>query len=342
MPIKVDLRDNNNISYLNVGVKSRFSTDECYRTAIYIGLSPASCSMAERIDNEDGVVGILSNYSPLSKRFLTTAAPVLLLELLFFLGPLAIMFFIATMEMEDLVLYPVYSLGNYVDVFTGFVNRVAFVNTTTIAVLTTVTAVVVAYPFAYYIARFGGEYQNTLLVLVMIPFWTNYIVRIYGWQIILGSKGVLNSALIWVGVLDEPISWLLNTNFSIWLGLTYLWLPFMILPLYSSLEKIDESIIEAAYDLGASRRAVFQRIVLPLSIPGLVGGIIFVFIFSMGAYIVPAMIGGGELFVGTRIEYAFGIGGNWPLGAAMGSVLMLVVGAVLWTLMGYADLEGMF
>ncbi len=277
-----------------------------------------------------------------SNGFLATGGPILFLELLFFIGPLAIMFFIATMRMEDFALQQAYTLENYIGVFTGPANRAAFINTTTMAVLTTVTAVIVAYPFAYYIARRGGEYQNLLLILVMIPFWTNYIVRIYGWQIILGSKGILNSMLIWIGVLNEPISWIINTKFSIWLGLTYLWLPFMVLPLYSSLEKIDESLIEAAYDLGASRLAVFRRIVLPLSIPGLVGGIIFVFIFSMGAYIVPAMIGGGELFVGTRIGYAFGIGGDWPVGAALGSVLMLIVAGVLWSLMGYTDVEEMF
>ncbi|MFB6121843.1 MAG: ABC transporter permease [Haloferacaceae archaeon] len=279
---------------------------------------------------------------PVSKGLLTTAGPLILLETLFFIGPVAIMFFIATMRMESLVLIPDYGIRNFVAVFGDFVNRTAFVNTTTIAVLTTVTAGVVAYPIAYYIARFGGAYKNQLAVLVMVPFWTNFIVRVYGWKIILGSQGVVNSTLMMVGVINEPLGWLINTKFSIWLGLTYLWLPFMILPLYSSLEKIEDEVIEAAYDLGASRFAVFRRIVLPLSISGLVGGIIFVFIFSMGAYIVPAMLGGGELFVGTRIAYEFGIGGDWPMGAALGSVLMLVVVGVLWSLMGYVDLEEMF
>jgi ABC-type spermidine/putrescine transport system permease subunit I len=279
---------------------------------------------------------------PISKGLLTTAGPLILLETLFFIGPVAIMFFIATMRMEDLVLIPDYGLRNFVAVFGDFVNRTAFTNTTTIAVLTTVTAGVVAYPIAYYIARFGGAYKNQLAVLVMVPFWTNFIVRVYGWKIILGSQGVVNSALMMFGIINEPLGWLINTKFSIWLGLTYLWLPFMILPLYSSLEKIEDEIIEAAYDLGASRFAVFRRIILPLSISGLVGGIIFVFIFSMGAYIVPAMLGGGELFVGTRIAYEFGIGGDWPMGAALGSMLMLVVVGVLWSLMGYVNLEEMF
>lgn len=279
---------------------------------------------------------------PISKDLLVAAGPLVLLELLFFIGPVVIMFYIATMQMENLILIPDYGLGNYVAVFAEFVNRTAFVNTTLLSVLTTVTAAVVAYPLAYYIARAGGEYKNQLAILVMIPFWTNFIVRVYGWKIILGSEGVLNSALMLMGVINQPIGWLLNSKFSIWLGLTYLWLPFMILPLYASLEKIDGEVIEAAYDLGASRLAVFTRIVLPLSISGLVGGIIFVFIFSMGAYIVPAMLGGGELFVGTRIAYEFGIGGNWPLGAALGSVLMLIVVGVLWSLLGYVELEEMF
>lgn len=275
---------------------------------------------------------------PISKDFLVTAGPLVLLELLFFIGPVLIMFYIALMRMEDLVLILDFGLQNYVAVFADFVNRTAFVNTTLISLLTTITAVVVAYPLAYYIARFGGKYKNQLAVLVMIPFWTNFIVRVYGWKIILGSQGVLNSALIAIGVINQPIDWIINSQFSIWLGLTYLWLPFMILPLYSSLENIDAEIIEAAYDLGASKIAVFWRIILPLSLSGLVGGIIFVFIFSMGAYIVPAMLGGGELFVGTRIAYEFGIGGNWPMGSALGSVLMLIVVAVLWSLLDYVNL----
>lgn len=298
--------------------------------------------MSSETTKNKGIFQTVFNQRWISKNLLVTAGPVVLVELVFLVGPLAIMFLIATMDMENLVLLPTYSASNFIEVFTNFVNRTAFVNTTTIALITTLTAAVVAFPIAYFIGQYGGRYKNQLAILIMVPFWTNFIVRIYGWKIILGSKGVLNSALLTIGVIDHPISWLINTKFSIWLGLTYLWLPFMILPLYSSLEKIDRSIIEAAYDLGASRFAVFRRIILPLSIPGLVGGTIFVFIFSMGAYIVPAMLGGGELFVGTRIAYEFGIGGNWPIGAAIGSILMLIVGCVLWTLIGYVNVEEMF
>jgi len=298
--------------------------------------------MSQETTNMQGSIGTVFDKLPISKKLLVAAGPLLLLELLFFLGPLVIMFTIASMQTEDLVLVTDFGIANFVEVFANFVNRTAFINTTTIAVVTTITSAVIAYPIAYYIARFGGKYKNQLSMLVIIPFWTNFIVRIYGWKIILGSKGIVNSTLINVGLINEPISWLLNTQFSIWLGLTYLWLPFMILPLYTSLEKIDDSIIEAAYDLGASRFAVFRRIILPLSISGLVGGSIFVFIFSMGAFIVPAILGGGTLFVGTRIAYEFGIGGNWPMGAALGSVLMLVVSGLIWSMLGTINLEEMF
>jgi ABC-type spermidine/putrescine transport system permease subunit I len=201
---------------------------------------------------------------------------------------------------------------------------------------------VLAYPIAYYIARFGGRYKNQLAAIVIIPFWTNYVVRIFGWRIILSREGILNSFLIQVGVITEPLTFVLNSRFAIWFGLVYLWLPFMILPLYSSLDNIEDSLIEAAYDLGASRFAVFRRIIFPLSIPGLVAGTIFVFIFSMGAYIVPSLMGGGIPFVGTRIQYEFGFGGDWPAGSALGSLLMFLVALVLGLMLRYANMEDIF
>lgn len=293
-------------------------------------------------NNIDSKFRTVANRLPISNDFLITGGPVLFLELLFFLAPITIMFYISLIHMDNLNLVHEFTIMNYVEVFERAANRQAFSNTIVLSILTTVTAVVVAYPLAYYIARSGGRFKNHLLILVMVPFWTNYIVRVYGWQILLGNEGIFNQLFLWLGVINSPIPWLLNTNFSIWLGLTYLWLPFMILPLYASLEKIDGALIDAAYDLGATRRAVFKRIIFPLSIPGLVGGIIFVFIFSMGAYIVPAMIGGGQSFVGTRIAHEFGIGSNWAMGAALGSVLMLAVASTLWALMGYTNMEEMF
>lgn len=271
-----------------------------------------------------------------------TAGPILLLEGVFFVGPLLIMLMISTMTMQDFNLVADYSLDNFVDGVTKIQNVQAFRTTIVIAFLSTISAGIIAYPIAYYIARFGGRYKNQLAALVIIPFWTNYVVRIFGWRIILSQEGILNSLLIQLGVITEPLTFVLNSRFAIWFGLVYLWLPFMILPLYSSLDNIEDYLIEAAYDLGASRFAVFRRIVFPLSIPGLVAGTIFVFIFSMGAYIVPSLMGGGIPFVGTRIQYEFGFGGDWPAGSALGSLLMFIVVLVLGLMLRYANMEDIF
>ncbi|MBP2252404.1 ABC-type spermidine/putrescine transport system permease subunit I [Halarchaeum solikamskense] len=275
-------------------------------------------------------------------QLLVTAGPILLLEGIFFLGPLFIMLMIATMEMENYNLVAHYGIDNFVAGVTKVQNIAAFENTVLIAALTTVTAAIVAYPIAYYIARFGGEYQNQLAALVIIPFWTNYVVRIYGWRIILSEDGLLNNFLSFAGIINEPLTFVLNTRFSIWFGLVYLWLPFMILPLYSTLGTIRDEYVEAAYDLGASRWKVFKRIIFPLSVPGLVAGTTFVFIFSMGAYIVPSLLGGGIPYVGTRIQYEFGFGADWPAGSALGSILMLIVLVALGVMLKYANMEDLF
>lgn len=273
---------------------------------------------------------------------LATAGPLLILEGIFFLGPLLIMLMISTMAMEDFSLVAEYSLTNFVDGVTKIQNVQAFRNTAFISALATASAAVIAYPIAYYIARFGGRYSNQLAAIVIVPFWTNYVVRIFGWRLILSDQGILNTLLMQVGVISEPLTFVLNSRFAIWFGLVYLWLPFMILPLYSSLDNIEDVLIEAAYDLGASRWEVFRRIVFPLSVPGLVAGTIFVFIFSMGAYIVPSLMGGGIPFVGTRIQYEFGFGADWPAGSALGSLLMFLVAAVLGLMLRYANMEDIF
>jgi len=275
-------------------------------------------------------------------KILTTAGPVLALEAVFFIGPLLIMFMISLMDMQNFNLVREYSFGNFVDGVTKIQNTQAFENTTVIALLSTFASAIIAFPIAYFIARFGGKYKNQLAALVIIPFWTNYVVRIYGWRIILSQDGVLNKFLLGVGVINAPLEFALNSQFSIWFGLVYLWLPFMILPLYSTLDTIEDYLIEAAYDLGASRWKVFTRIVFPLSVPGLVAGTIFVFIFSMGAYIVPSLMGGGIPFVGTRIQYEFGFGADWPAGSALGSILMLIVLLVLGIMLKYANMEDLF
>jgi ABC-type spermidine/putrescine transport system permease subunit I len=275
-------------------------------------------------------------------RLLATAGPVVVLEAIFFIGALTIMLLIATWEMQNFNLVQEFRIQNFVDGVTKVQNIQAFQNTVVIAALTTVTTALFGFPIAYYIAQHGGTYKNQLAALVIVPFWTNYVVRIFGWRTILSQNGVLNSFLLWVGVINEPLEFIINSTFAIYFGLVYLWLPFMILPLYSTLENIDRSLIDAARDLGASRIQVFRHVIFPLSIPELLAGTIFVFIFSMGAFIVPSLLGGGIPFVGTRIQYEFGFGADWPAGSALGSILMFIVLVTLGLLIKHANMEDIF
>lgn len=275
-------------------------------------------------------------------QLLVTAGPVVVLEAIFFLGALTLMLLIATWDMQNFNLVQEFNVQNFIDGVTKVQNIQAFKNTVIIAALTTVTTVVVGFPIAYYIAQHGGKYKNQLAALVIVPFWTNYVVRIFGWRTILSNDGILNSLLLGLGVINDPLEFIINSKFAIYFGLVYLWLPFMILPLYSTLENIDRSLIDAARDLGASRVQVFRHVIFPLSIPGLLAGTIFVFIFSMGAFIVPSLLGGGIPFVGTRIQYEFGFGADWPAGAALGSILMFLVLLTLGLLIRNANMEDIF
>jgi len=279
---------------------------------------------------------------PVPSKLVTTMGPILLLELALFASPLLIMIGISFIRMDDYQFIAEFTLEHYVEIFTSFENVVAIQNTVVLSVLVTVATAIIAYPTAYFIAQMSGEHKNQLALLVIVPFFTNYVVRIFGLRLFLSEEGVINRTLIAMGLLEEPLGWLINSRFAVWLGLVYLWLPFMILPLYSTLENIDRSIVEAAYDLGASRYCVFRRIILPLSLSGLVAGAMFVFLFSMGAFIAPSLLGGGVLVIGTRINTEFGFGANWPGGAALGTFLMIVVLLVIGTVIQYADLEAMF
>ncbi|PSP59782.1 putrescine/spermidine ABC transporter permease [Halobacteriales archaeon QH_7_66_37] len=275
-------------------------------------------------------------------QLLVTAGPVVVFEAIFFLGALTIMLLIATWEMQDFTLIRQFNINNFTDALTKLQNIQAFKTTILVASLSTITTAIFAFPVAYYIAMYGGEYKNQLVALIIVPFWTNYVVRIFGWRSILSTDGILNKLLLSTGIVDEPLGFLLNSRFAIYFGLVYLWLPFMILPLYSSLEGIDRSLIEAAKDLGASKFQAFRYVVFPLSIPGLLAGTIFVFIFSMGSFIVPSLLGGGTPFIGTRIEYEFGFGADWPAGSALGTILMIIVLVTLGTLIRHANMEDIF
>ena len=198
-----------------------------------------------------------------------------------------------------------------------------------LAVITTFLCLLVGYPFAWYTARLKARYRTMVLVLLMIPFWTNSLVRTYAIRMLLGTQGLLNKMLLATGIIDSPLH-LLYTDLAVVLGLFYLMLPFMILPLYANLEKLDYRLIEAARDLGAGFPQIFRKIIWPLSLPGVVAGCIMVFVPTMGLFYVAALLGGArQLLIGNLIQQQFLNARNWPLGSATSVALILLMAAML-------------
>jgi len=189
----------------------------------------------------------------------------------------------------------------------------------------TLLALLIGYPAAYAIARAGSRWQPTLLVLVMLPFWSNYLIRTYAWIVILNRKGLANEALIDLGFITEPLT-LLYTENAIVVGLVYNYLPFVVLAIYASLARLDRSLIEASEDLGAPAWRTFLRVILPLSMPGVAAGAVFVFVLSIGNFITPDLLGGGRTqMVGNLIYDQFLTARDWPFGAALSMLLMGVM-----------------
>lgn len=203
-------------------------------------------------------------------------------------------------------------------------------------VFATVVAFAIGYPAAYYIGRLAPErYQDLLLVLIILPFWASFLVRIYAIQLLLSRDSILMNLLELLPFVEEGIR-LMNSQFAVMLGLVYIWIPFMILPVYTSIEEIDFTLQEAAMDLGADRFEAFRRIIFPLSMPGVIAGSILVFIMTTGAYVIPELLGGPRSqMIGNFIANQFGAAGNWPLGAAGSFVLMGVMLAAIAAYMKY-------
>ena len=194
-----------------------------------------------------------------------------------------------------------------------------------LAIIATVAAVLVGFPVAYFIATQPAARRNFLIFLITIPFWTNLLVRTYCWILVLRDQGLINSALMGLGIIDEPIV-ILYTNTAIVIGLIYTYVPFMILPIYASMEKINFQLVEAAHDLYGNLRDVLRYVIVPLSMPGIVAGCLLVFIPSLSAFIAPAILGGGKnLMLGSLIQLQFASSRNWPFGSALAIVLLALV-----------------
>ena len=197
----------------------------------------------------------------------------------------------------------------------------------------TAVCLAIGYPVGYFIGRVSERWRGRLLLLVMIPFWTSFLVRTYAWMILLRSEGLINALLQYTRLASGPVD-LLYTEGAVLIGIVYAYLPFTILPVYASAEKLDGAMIEAAYDLGARPWRAFVRVILPLTRPGIVAGAMFVFIPSIGMFAITDLMGGGRVpLVGNVIQNQFGQGRNWPFGAALGAMLLvLFLGLLAWAL----------
>jgi spermidine/putrescine transport system permease protein len=277
------------------------------------------------------------------------SAPALLIIFCAAIGPLFVMLaysFMAKADYGDVKL-GTYSLDGW---FSVFFQRDIFDDTLTFAdahllilwrsvklsLITTVATLLLGFPTAYFIATRPRETREVWVFLVTIPFWTNLLIRTFAMQQVLRNEGVLNTLLIWLGVIDRPIQ-IMYTDWAILFGMVYVYLPLMVLPLYASLEKLDFRLVEAGYDLYASRLQVLRRVVVPLVMPGIVAGSILVFIPSLGAYVIPRVLGGGKnMMLGNLIELQFGQGRNWPLGSALSMTLLAIVMAALLVYVRFA------
>ncbi len=223
-----------------------------------------------------------------------------------------------------------FNLQNYVRVVDPLYLNIVW-RSIVMAGANTALCLLFSYPFAYTIARTADERRrNLLLILVMVPFWTNFLVRTYAWRVILGADGPLNGLLMALGLIREPLPLVFNTG-AVMVGLVYGYMPFMVLPLYAAIERLDFSLVEAAHDLYADGRQAFWRVILPLSMPGIIAGSILVFIPSLGAFVTPDLLGGSKtVMIGNLIQSQFLTARDWPFGSAFSMLLMLVVlGATL-------------
>jgi len=247
-------------------------------------------------------------------------------SLLLLAAPLMLIFFLGFWKQDYLILERSFSLDNYIEAWTEPMYRDLMLRSLGISASVTLATVLLAYPMAYFISFHGGNRKALWLFLVTIPFWTSYLLRVFLWKVILGYNGVLNSFLDWLGLIEEPLTFILYNANAVVITLTHAWAPFAILPIYVALEKIDRSYLEAATDLGDGPLKRFFRITLPLSMTGVVGAALIIFIPTIGDYVTPKLVGGKDgLMIANMIQVQFMKANNAPLGASLAVSAMGIV-----------------
>ena len=246
--------------------------------------------------------------------------------LFFYLLPLVVLLIHAFWSVDYLTIQRSFTLENFQAFFTNDLYRRVLLRTVGIAALVTITDVILAFPIAYFLAKRVTMHRELLLLLVVFPLWASYLVRVFAWKTILGTNGILNSFLLGVGLVDQPVTAFLYSKTAMFLTFCQVWLPFMILPLFTVLDRIPNALIEVASDLGSNWWQTFWRVVLPLSLPGILAGSLSVFSLTLGDYITPTLLGGpGDQLIGRLVADNFGMSNNWPLGATLIIPILLIV-----------------
>lgn len=256
--------------------------------------------------------------------------------LAFFLLPFLVVFKISLSEMDNVVFKDLWvwadgvlelkiKLGNYIYIALDDLYLETYLSSLKFAAITAAICLLIAYPFAYFMARSPANIRPALLMLVMLPFWTSFLLRVYAWKMLLADNGVFNNFALWLGLIAEPMK-MMHTPFSMVLGMVYTYLPFMILPLYANLVKMDLRLLEAAMDLGATPWQAFWRITVPLSKRGIAAGSMLVFIPCVGEFVIPELLGGPEtLMIGRVLWDEFFSNNDWPMAASVAVVMVLLI-----------------
>jgi len=256
--------------------------------------------------------------------------PLVLWQIVFFVVPVALILGVSVWRTQSYRLIPAFTFDNYIAIFARPAIWRALLLSVETAAFVTVACAVLAFPVAYFIAKKAGRWRGLLLVAVIAPFWISIVMRVAAWRLLLGERGVINQLAMTLGLTDAPMSFLLYSPVSTAIGLIYAYLPLYVLPLYAAISNIHDNWIEAAMDLNASPTRTFFEVILPLSAPGLVVGAVFCFVFGLGEFVTPALLGGGKQMMFSQvIQDEFQRRLDWPSGAAMAVVLLVLVFAAL-------------
>jgi spermidine/putrescine transport system permease protein len=259
------------------------------------------------------------------------SVPPLLWVGLFLLLPYALMFAHSFWAVQDQVVVHLWNVDNYRTLFAKPVYLEVLLRTMRIAASVTACSLLLGYPLAYYLSFHTGPRKELLYQLVIVPLWVSYLVRGYAWKTILGSEGVLNGFLQYMHLTHEPVAFLLYSPFAVVLVLTHIYTPFVFLPIYAALEHIPRPLVEASQDLGAGSAQTFLRVILPLSIPGLLAGATFAFVLSLGDFLAPILVGGASgTMIANVVQSLFGAALDWPLGAAISVCILLLIISLLF------------